>query len=33
MMCVGPEDLRKNAGWDGAEGLSRQQLLSELSSK
>ncbi|KAF8446733.1 WD40-repeat-containing domain protein [Terfezia claveryi] len=31
MMCVGPEDLRKNAGWDGAEGLSRQQLLSELS--
>ena len=32
MMCVSPEDLRKNAGWDGAAGLSRRQLLSELSS-
>ncbi|KAF8460623.1 WD40-repeat-containing domain protein [Kalaharituber pfeilii] len=31
MMCNSPEDLRKNADWDGAHGMSRRQLLSELS--
>lgn len=33
MMCLDAEDLKSWAGWDGAAGLSRQHLLSELSSK
>lgn len=33
MMCLDAEDLKSWAGWDGATGLSRQHLLSELSSK
>jgi hypothetical protein len=32
MMCLSAEDLKKQAHWDGAQGHSRQQLLSELSS-
>jgi hypothetical protein len=32
MMCR-PEDLKTQAHWDGAAGESRNQLLSELSSK
>jgi WD repeat-containing protein 26 len=32
MMCLSADDLKERAGWDGAAGLSRQQLLSELSS-
>ncbi|RPB03597.1 WD40 repeat-like protein [Choiromyces venosus 120613-1] len=31
MMCLSAEDLKARAEWDGAAGLSRQQLLSELS--
>ncbi|KAI1438784.1 WD40 repeat-like protein [Xylaria sp. CBS 124048] len=31
MMCHSKEELRSKAEWDGAEGLSRQVLLSELS--
>ncbi|KAI5838083.1 WD40-repeat-containing domain protein, partial [Morchella snyderi] len=31
MMCIDAEDLKTQAGWDGAAGLSRQHLLSELS--
>lgn len=30
-MCQSSEDLKAKAGWDGAHGQSRQQLLSELS--
>lgn len=33
MMCLDAADLKSRAGWDGAAGLSRQHLLSELSSK
>lgn len=33
LMCQSPEDLKSKANWDGAYGLSRQILLSELSSK
>lgn len=33
MMCLDAEDLKSRAGWDGAAGVSRQHLLSELSSK
>lgn len=32
MMCISADDLKARAEWDGAAGLSRQQLLSELSS-
>lgn len=32
-MCQSAEDLKAQAQWDGAEGESRQHLLSELSSK
>jgi WD repeat-containing protein 26 len=32
-MCQSTEDLKEKANWDGAEGNSRQQLLSELSSR
>ncbi|KAJ8057893.1 hypothetical protein OCU04_013075 [Sclerotinia nivalis] len=32
LMCT-PEDLKNKANWDGATGESRQQLLSQLSSK
>lgn len=31
MMCMSPEEVRKQANWDGAAGNSRRQLLSELS--
>ena len=31
-MCQSIEDLKEKANWDGAEGASRHQLLSELSS-
>ena len=31
MVCPSAEDLRTQAGWDGAQGLSRDVLLSELS--
>ncbi|GAA5986718.1 hypothetical protein JCM11641_007751 [Rhodosporidiobolus odoratus] len=30
IMCMSPDDLRLRAGWDGAGGSSRQQLLVEL---
>eukprot|EP00245_Coleochaete_scutata_P004659 TRINITY_DN17460_c0_g1_i1.p1 TRINITY_DN17460_c0_g1~~TRINITY_DN17460_c0_g1_i1.p1 ORF type:complete len:617 (+),score=102.56 TRINITY_DN17460_c0_g1_i1:313-2163(+) len=30
VMCVEPKDLRKTAGWSGAEGGSRRQLLTQL---
>ncbi|KAI3616667.1 wd domain-containing protein [Moniliophthora roreri] len=30
IMCSDPEDVRQRAGWDGASGLSRRQLLNEL---
>jgi WD repeat-containing protein 26 len=30
IMCTNPEDLRQRAGWDGAAGLSRRQLLDDL---
>ncbi|KAJ3812428.1 WD40 repeat-like protein [Lentinula aff. lateritia] len=30
MMCTEPEDVRQRAGWDGASGQSRQQLLLDL---
>ncbi|GLB34733.1 putative WD40 repeat-like protein [Lyophyllum shimeji] len=30
MMCSEPEDLRQRAGWDGASGTSRRQLLNNL---
>ncbi|KAG6837267.1 hypothetical protein H0H93_012272 [Arthromyces matolae] len=30
MMCSEPEDLRQRAGWDGAAGSSRRQLLTNL---
>ncbi|KAF9469272.1 WD40 repeat-like protein, partial [Collybia nuda] len=30
IMCSEPDDLRQRAGWDGASGTSRQQLLSNL---
>lgn len=33
IMCSDPEDLRKRAGWDGASGTSRQQLLDTLHGK
>jgi hypothetical protein len=33
LMCQSPDDLRVKAKWDGAGGQSRQELLSELSSK
>jgi hypothetical protein len=33
MMCQSAEDLRNQAGWDGARGESRTHLLSDLSSK
>jgi hypothetical protein len=29
-MCTSPEELQKNANWDGKEGASRQQLLVKL---
>jgi hypothetical protein len=32
LMCLTTEDLMAKANWDGAEGQSRKQLLSELSS-
>lgn len=32
-MCQSADDLRAKADWDGAEGGSRHQLLSELSRK
>lgn len=32
MMCLSAEDLQNKAGWDGAMGQSRQQLLLKLSS-
>ncbi|GAA5894761.1 hypothetical protein JCM6882_006674 [Rhodosporidiobolus microsporus] len=32
VMCLGAEDLRARAGWDGADGSSRQQLLVQLQS-
>lgn len=32
-MCKSTDDLKSKAEWDGADGRSRQQLLSELSSK
>ncbi|GAA5822786.1 hypothetical protein JCM11251_004380 [Rhodosporidiobolus azoricus] len=32
VMCLGAEDLRARAGWDGAAGSSRQQLLVQLQS-
>jgi WD repeat-containing protein 26 len=31
MVCSSTEELKQQANWDGAEGSSRQQLLSELS--
>ncbi|KAI5780824.1 WD40 domain-containing protein [Geopyxis carbonaria] len=31
MMCLSADDLKEHAGWDGAHGTSRQQLLTELS--
>ena len=33
LMCQSPDDLRLKAKWDGANGQSRHELLSELSSK
>ena len=30
IMCTEPEDLRRRAGWDGASGTSRRQLLEIL---
>jgi hypothetical protein len=33
LMCLSTDDLMLKAHWDGAEGQSRQRLLSELSSK
>lgn len=30
IMCTSPEELQKNANWDGKEGASRQQLLVKL---
>ncbi|KAK7054652.1 hypothetical protein VNI00_003115 [Paramarasmius palmivorus] len=30
IMCSDPEDVRQRAGWDGASGTSRRELLSEL---
>ncbi|KAK6523769.1 hypothetical protein TWF281_001741 [Arthrobotrys megalospora] len=32
LMMLSPEDLQKRAGWDGANGTSRKQLLNSLSS-
>lgn len=32
-MCSEPDDLRQRAGWDGASGTSRHQLLSNLQGK
>jgi hypothetical protein len=32
-MCRSPDELRRQADWDGANGQSRQQLLSALSGK
>jgi hypothetical protein len=32
-MCRSPDELRRQAEWDGAQGQSRQQLLSALSGK
>lgn len=32
-MCTEPEDLRRRAGWDGASGISRHQLLDALHGK
>jgi hypothetical protein len=32
-MCTEPEDLRRRAGWDGASGTSRHQLLDALHGK
>ena len=33
IMCTEPEDLRRRAGWDGASGTSRHQLLDALHGK
>lgn len=33
IMCTSAEDMRERAEWDGAGGMSRQYLLTELSSK
>lgn len=33
IMCQSAEDLKDQAGWDGASGNSRRNLLAELSSK
>lgn len=33
IMCTEPEDLRRRAGWDGASGTSRHQLLVDLHGK
>lgn len=32
-MCLDAEDLKAQAGWDGAQGESRKMLLSEISSR
>jgi hypothetical protein len=32
-MCADPGDLRRRAGWDGASGTSRRQLLDALQGK
>lgn len=33
LMCQSPDELKRSAKWDGAQGQSRRVLLSELSSK
>lgn len=33
IMCSEPEDLRQRSGWDGASGISRQRLLTNLQRK
>lgn len=33
MMCQSAEELKAQAQWDGAAGVSRRELLGELSSK